>query len=79
MSLKSEIFGKTNEVFNSSILIKLREEISTVKKEITQSIQNAKEASPDPVVQHQIMPHYNCSVDNGHLDRITITITTKHL
>ena len=43
---QSEIIGKTNEVFNSSILIELREEISTVRKEITQSIQNAK-ASPE--------------------------------
>ena len=46
---QSEIIGKTNEVLNSSILIELREEISTVRKEITQSIQNAKEASPKKI------------------------------
>ena len=43
--LQSEVFGKINEMFNPSILVELQKEISTIRKEVAQSIQIAKECS----------------------------------
>ena len=43
--LQSENFGKIIEMFNPNILVELHKEISTIRKEVAQSIEIAKECS----------------------------------